>query len=564
MAESSAWLPDPADRVIEVAPPDRAVHDALAAAGVTRYLALVDRPLDADVDDQLRRRTEVMTTPRTVVENNADVVVLNGPAARYLWYRRLGRAHHVLAPADGPGAREARLASRVHRRRRVGRVTWGGRAYDVIEMRHAAPPQARHYASSVVGLAALPSLLEEEGIGYAVLRWFEALPHLDPGEDLDVLVADEDLDAFLGVLEQEPGTIPVDVYTVTGIPGSDFRAMAYYPPRLAAGLLARAERQPNGFRAPAPADHFASLAYHAVYHKGFASGLPTALPRPSGEGRPDHDYGAVLAALGRGLGIDVPATMEELEELLAELGWRPPRDMLARLSQQNAWVRQRFFADTSAELEPPLLSVFLLRDKAADEATVELARAVIADHGFEVLEVHTLDAAARARCAHEIRGGNWGPGPFPTSGGDPAVAIVALHDHPTAPDERLRREHPALTNARTLEAKLAVRDRIISTVDPAARFNPLHSSDSDEDAWHYLELAHPEAVQSVRATVEARRAARRAAGGPALAPAVTPLPARVRSLLGAVKRRARATAATGARGMLHWWVGRARLAGSDR
>ncbi len=35
--------------------------------------------------------------------------------------------------------------------------------------------------------------LDRLGVRYAVLRWFETLPEVDPGEDVDILVADEDL-----------------------------------------------------------------------------------------------------------------------------------------------------------------------------------------------------------------------------------------------------------------------------------------------------------------------------------------------------------------------------------
>ena len=35
--------------------------------------------------------------------------------------------------------------------------------------------------------------LNRLGVRYAVLRWFDTLPAVEPGEDIDVLVADEDV-----------------------------------------------------------------------------------------------------------------------------------------------------------------------------------------------------------------------------------------------------------------------------------------------------------------------------------------------------------------------------------
>ncbi len=78
------------------------------------------------------------------------------------------------------------------------------------------------------------------------------------------------------MLDDGPGIQPVDVYSATGLPGADFRAMPYFPPYLADELLDRAVIHRGLCRVPAPREHFLSLAYHALYHKGGDSGIPSA------------------------------------------------------------------------------------------------------------------------------------------------------------------------------------------------------------------------------------------------------------------------------------------------
>jgi hypothetical protein len=548
-------FPDPAARIIEVAPPDAATFDHFRSAGCTRYLGLTTDvvAVAGGTDD---RPFAPLGSPGVVRANNADVLILHDRYARYLWYRQLGWAQFVAVPADGPSAAEARLASRVHRRERLDEVTWGGRRFDVVRMNHFGQVAARHYLSPLASLAALPDILEERGIRYVVLRWFDALPDVEPGEDLDVLVADDDLEALRDVLDTRPGVVPIDVYSTTGRPGADFQAMAYYPPRLANGILERAVRLPSGYRAPSPEDHFLSLSYHALYHKGPGAGLPSVTTPPGDD--PEHDYLAILSRLAVEDGMAGALTMEGLDDHLATRGWRPPRDMLAKLSQHNRWVSDRFFGESTAGPEPPLITAFLLRDRAADAVAVATAKEVITQHGFEVVHEHTLDDAARERCAREIRGGNWGQGPFATSGGDPAVLLVALHDHPEPPDPAVHRQHPGLANAHTLRAKLDVRDRILAGIPDAEQFNPMHSSDSDDDGWHYVELADPDALAGLRLLVDERRANRvvgagpDATGGASLSVATANARRAARATTGKLRRAARHNAER----LLRWGVDR--------
>lgn len=200
-------------------------------------------------------------------------------------------------------------------------------------------PSPRRYIPASLGVEGFLRALRDQGTHYAVLRWFEALPRVEPGEDIDILVADADLAAMAILLDDEEGLIPCDVYTETGLPGTSYRGTSYLPPQRAADLLGHAKLQGGLVRVPDPEDHFLSLAYHAVYQKGLASGLPTGDSQLVPTATPEHDYAAILADLARELSWDVRITMDDLDDLLAERGWRPPSDMMAILSQYNPWLK---------------------------------------------------------------------------------------------------------------------------------------------------------------------------------------------------------------------------------
>ncbi|MGH6815396.1 MAG: hypothetical protein ACREC6_06815, partial [Hyphomicrobiaceae bacterium] len=161
----------------------------------------------------------------------------------------------------------------------------------------------RRYIPLDLSLERFLSRLNDAGCRYIVLRWFEGFPRIVDG-DIDILVHDEDVEAVRSFLRpmtvvaalagKYPPSRKCDVYSVSGLPGSTYKGLAYYPAHLAARLLARAERHPSGAMVPCKEDHFFSLAFHALYHKGLLSGLPTSnttlLPNPA----PRHDYAGRL------------------------------------------------------------------------------------------------------------------------------------------------------------------------------------------------------------------------------------------------------------------------------
>ena len=78
------------------------------------------------------------------------------------------------------------------------------------------PPGPRRYLRRGYSVDRFLTELTDADVHYAVLRWFETLPAVEPGEDIDLLVADGDLarvEALLTPYRPFPETQKVDLYT---------------------------------------------------------------------------------------------------------------------------------------------------------------------------------------------------------------------------------------------------------------------------------------------------------------------------------------------------------------
>ncbi|MFC7404879.1 hypothetical protein [Georgenia alba] len=499
----------PGSRIIDVGADSPRLARALADAGQEHYLGLVPARLLETVRAAAGPRSGrfvELASPTQVARSSTDVVILRAGFVPQLWtFGDLSHARLIAVERRrGPAALERRLAELLPRLtgRTVprGRFTCAGSEFDVVEVTRTRVRRARRYLSPYWGVEGLVERLREHHVRYAVLRWFEELPVIAPGEDLDLLVADADIDVVERLLDTEPGTIPVDLYSETGLTGTDYRGMAYYPPPLARQILERAVAHRSGCRVPAPADHLRSMAYHAVYHKGVPSGLPA---RATGEraADPEHDYAAVLGELAAAQGVDLEPTLEGVDEYLAVEGWRPPPDTLRRLAATNPWVRPA----EQGPAEVPEPAVFLIREHTFDVLGTEEILRVLRTLGFEILLVRELDLDARARCAAHMRGGNWGRGPFPVSGGGPGTVVVAAHYGPRPPGPRVRAQYPWLSNMDVLIAKSRIRDLLAARLPADRRFNAMHSADNEAEAWEYVALAVPDRDDALRAEIVRRR-----------------------------------------------------------
>src|SRR4030066_87501 len=300
---------------------------------------------------------------------------------------------------------------------------------------------ARRYLSPFVGMEDFFRNLNKKDIKYCILRWFENLPNIELKEDVDIMVDDDDLEKVYSIIERRPGIVPFDIYSKSGMHGSDYKGLPYYMFSLAEKTLRETILHHDTYKVPTWENYFMLLAYHSVFHKGENSGLNSKKYGLTGKNKPDHDY------------------LDHLKKILAKT--------------------DLFVEDLTMEG----LHVFL------DEGLFEDLRKFIQLEGFSILWTVEIEDSFKDEFAKRVRGGNWCQGPWPSSGGSPAVLLVALVVYPVEPEPGDYRQHPGLTNRR-IQIKDKIRDSINNKLpDQMDWFNGIHSSDNEIQAVEYLSLA---------------------------------------------------------------------------
>jgi len=499
-------------KFIEFHAPDDKLAADLDHHGFTRYLAVVPEPGTSTqaAPSTARQKTARVAGTLPVGQNNADVLVLSGIAALFIWrFRQFRHVCHVAIRPTG-WITTCLAAFGCIIQVLLGRLRWRGlhvfqgaerKQYLFIfgVRRRKALAAVRWYVPHELGVSGFFNTLQSGNVRYAVLRWFQDLPALPPGEDLDMLVDDQDLTAVHTLLDSGPGLQPCDVYSVTGLPSSEYRGLPYFPPQLAATLLDHVQLHPSQALVPSTEHHFLSLAYHAVYHKGRKSGLPSRNGHWNRWPNPEHDYVNILRSLATQLDINLELTHEGVDQCLQIAGWRPPRDMLVRLASKRRDL-SHLLGKSSPTDEDPGLAVFLIREAAAQPQSLACLIEEIERQGFQILKTKVLSAFESQAVSRTIRGGNWGRGPWAACGGLPAAAVVAYDSEPIPVSRSTRRRFPQLTNARLL-CKSKLRESFNQTLPPEMHVNALHSSDNGHEALEYLRVVMPADLAAIQAQI---------------------------------------------------------------
>lgn len=345
---------------------------------------------------------------------------------------------------------------------------------------------------------------ETNDVSYVVLRWFEDLPKMDKDDDLDILVADEDVEKVLSVIE-EKSTVGVacDVYSVSGRMGTKYKKVPYYPPHLAQKILDGAVRL-GSVNAPNREHYFYSLAYHAVFHKGKRSDLSKGVEqkRDSSSSTSKHSHFDKLCALRDELGFDVSIDFESLADFLHKNEWEPGLDLLRKLGESNGWVRNLYDKRAAAREAIDGLGVIVLRNWAVRKGWTPRILVRLQEAGFVIVAIHELTGERYEKARAYLRGGNWGSSrEYPVNSGGPGMLIAIFDPSPSPVAEADRKQYPHMSDGRIIEIKRELRSMMNKGRKPDALVNSLHTSDDESEAVYYLELIVPEALPGIRKAV---------------------------------------------------------------
>ncbi len=344
-------------------------------------------------------------------------------------------------------------------------------------------------------------VLKQTSVSYVVLRWSEQLPDIDPGKSIELLVSDADTEKVRGWLTESSDGVACDLFSVSGLPGLSYKNMPLFPPGLSENILSSAQTMDGLYRIPSSAHRFLILAYHSVYHDGYCSGIPSGYSTSESDRnkkRKSHSYltaGEAAEMLEAQVGQLNPApefTLEGLDAYLAERGWQPPMDMLSRYVKSNAWLYDHFFANLPAiPAAEKGLACFIFRDKASHKNILKLFLPDLANEGFEILKVLQLEDNAKTAAQKHIRGGNWGMGSWPVSGGGPNVMAIVRDRNPEPVPDYLAFKYPLLDNYRLYKAKTRIRNRFNDKLPDSHHCSVVHVTDNAREAWEYINIAVP-------------------------------------------------------------------------
>jgi hypothetical protein len=519
MDQSESWPRN--YRIIEIDPANGKLGNSFVNAGYCGYLGVTHsegrRRAIADRFPKLANVVTAVRTPQLVRQNNAELMILSGRSALHLWaYRNVRHAQFVawklslnpISVLATIGWLIRFVAGQYRKPFRLKVQRGSGHSSGYLVSRVARPRRTchaqRHFIPHYLGLKGLFAKFHEQQVDYLVLRWFEELPEREPTGDVDILLADENVDYVLKILRSGPAVRQCDLYTTTCLPETSYQTVPYYPTEVARRMLKNARMHRGYCRVPCQVDYFHSLAYHAVYHKGRKSNLPGAENFRTAK-RSSHDFTSLLGKMASELGIDVEISLRGLHGYLQQRQWSPQPDWFARLAISAP--HDRWLAELAASQLPTMdrrFTVFVIRQSAVDERVHERIISLVEQHGFIPLVRKTLTRAEIEYGTPRTRGGNWGLGPKDHVGGGPAIILAAFDPQPLKSSRKQRKRYPHVTNARNF-MKEQIRQQINREIAPRHPINGVHSSDFGGESHHFLHTFAPELVNEVQEKIAVLR-----------------------------------------------------------
>ncbi len=328
--------------------------------------------------------------------------------------------------------------------------------------------------------------LNNEGVNYAVLRWFEEVPltlklEKEFSNDVDILFAVADLKKLVQIASKHPGYVSFDCYSAEGKKGSAAHGYPYYPPILAYQILNSSELYKNTFYRPSAQAYCLSLIYHVIYHKGESSGIGfnqplTNLPNTH------RNYSETLIAAASKCGLKLPnqLSLVSLSEFLRTQNFDMAFDLKTRwplqkeITRKLARIESKTF--THQKQLSDLVCFYIRQDASQNEAIMKTTLESLKQcYGpIDVIELNDID---RERILPSVRGGNWIEHEKNQLIPPTHLVIARTRNHS---DEKCSSPIPPI------EIKRNVRQSIIAAFPHPQRPRVIHGSDTPEESHHHL------------------------------------------------------------------------------
>ena len=358
-------------------------------------------------------------------------------------------------------------------------LTHGGRkSLWMVLRREQLTNNNNFYLSREVGVDGFLKFLYRSSANYVIPRHFESLPNLHrEGGDLDLIVSDKDELLIKKFLLENEGDIRVDIWSVSG---PNYHGITYMPPHISQSIIDNSIEGKSFARIPNLIDTFHSMIFHALYHKGFQSGI-MSIHRNGNEIISNNDYLALIKKYGHDLGISIEWNMESLDDYMHQIEWRPALDTLAKIAQWNEWVRLRYFS-TKEELQLNLFAM-ILKSSAVE---IQLDKVVIKEANkanYVIIENSIFNEDIKKDAIKRIRGGVWNDGLKNNKEVykyHPSQIILLL--------DMENRGEPGIRQFKEMLRKKVDKNKT----------SLIHTTDNDLETWDYINICLPNQEDKLR------------------------------------------------------------------
>jgi len=362
-------------------------------------------------------------------------------------------------------------------------LTHGGKkSFWIILKREQKSNNNNFYLSREVGIDGFLKFLYKSSANYVIPRHFESLPNLHrEGGDLDLIVSDEDELLIKRFLLENEGDIRVDIWSVSR---PNYHGITYMPPHISQSIIDNSIEGKSYSRIPNLLDTFNSMIFHALYHKGFQSGIISIHSNDSNGTIVNNDYLALIKKYGYDLGISIEWDMESLDDYMHKIEWRPAIDTLAKIAQWNEWVRlQHFSIKEESQLN---LFAMILKTAAVEIEFDKVVIEVSSKANYAIIENSIFNEDIKKDAIKRIRGGVW------NDGLDNSKEVYKYH--PAQIILLLDRESRGEPGIRQLKETL--RKKI-----DKSKTSLIHTTDNDIETWDYINICLPNQEDKLRNTI---------------------------------------------------------------
>ena len=320
-----------------------------------------------------------------------------------------------------------------------------------------------------------------------------------------LLVADETMQVLEPMLETKPheGAIECEVYSASGMEGSNLWGLPYYERRLARKILANTVRMNGSISVPRSKALFFILwpiTRSTIGPRSPACHLTLTHPPMPARVKLITVQSSTSWLVSWSWMFRSPCLV--WHRFLSENEWSPTTDSLRKLASKRPVLKAFLQEEADAYKADRELSVFIIRQWAKERGILPWITANLRHFGFDVKIVHELTPDEKRAAASSIRGGNWNRGPYPVNGGEPFAIVAACDYSPEPPNAKLLEGQPFARNARSINMKMMLRKGINRAVPKSFRTNVIHGADDEVEAWEYLEAACPRLVETVKRRID--------------------------------------------------------------